>query len=568
MSSKSLFAFFDGRPLSSAELIKAVKASPALAKEVDGATGNTALHFACCSGAPLSVVEALLAAHPAAAAVCDADGNLPIVGAVANGCAADVVRALLERHPDGVRARRGKHTLLHTACACQQSIETVALLLERWPAAAAERDAQAAPLHFAACQAPAAVVAALLESCAAAGWRGEADRYPPPRAPRRGAARRRRRDPRRAPCRAARLRGRRRLPQPRPRPRRAGAGELSAGRRSRAPIQYNRHTTRVVCARADCDASSCGAAEPPRLRSAFAGRGVWPRRSSQPRRSPLAAKPPLAMAAAKPSLAYLADKFNTEAPAGYVPGRGRGIAGFSKPPAEPPKRGKPPPGGAAAAADDDDDERARRRAALSDDDEFGGEEAGDGAATEEGLDGEAGDTRELDLAETQRYEKAGASMDQTEAGYAIEPFNMRAERSEGHFDESFNYVWNRKDDDLHDAWLKETDGATAESDEKVQKRREILRRQRATQDEPAAPAADLPTLRRALVALLQPGESTARALKRLAAPTAARAAPKPRVKKRARDGGSDAGAGACRRRRRPTRRPRRRRRVGRPTLRR
>ena len=242
------------------------------------------------------------------------------------------------------------------------------------------------------------------------------------------------------------------------------------------------------------------------------------------------------MAAAKPSLAFLADKFNTEAPAGYVPGRGRGIAGFSKPPAEPPKRGKPPPGGAAAAADDDDDDdERRRRAALSDDDEFGGEEAGDGAAAEEGLDGEAGDTRELDLAETQRYEKAGASMDQTEAGYAIEPFNMRAERSEGHFDESFNYVWNRKDDDLHDAWLKETDGATAESDEKVQKRREILRRQRATQDEPAAPAADLPTLRRALVALLQPGESTARALKRLAAPTAARAAPKPRVKKRARD---------------------------------
>ena len=242
------------------------------------------------------------------------------------------------------------------------------------------------------------------------------------------------------------------------------------------------------------------------------------------------------MAAEKKSLAFLADKFNTEAPAGYVPGRGRGIAGFSKPPAEPPKRGKPPPGGAAAAADDnDDDDERRRRAALSDDDEFAGEEAGDGAAAEEGLDGEAGDTRELDLAETQRYEKAGASMDQTEAGYAIEPFNMRAERSEGHFDESFNYVWNRKDDDLHDAWLKETDGATAESDEKVQKRREILRRQRATQDEPAAPAADLPTLRRALVALLQPGESTARALKRLAAPTAARAAPKPRVKKRARD---------------------------------
>ena len=227
-----------------------------------------------------------------------------------------------------------------------------------------------------------------------------------------------------------------------------------------------------------------------------------------------------AMAAEKKSLAFLADKFNTEAPAGSC-GQRRVASPASKPPAEPPKRGKPPPGGAAAAADDDDDDDERRRAHARRRRRVCGEEAA--AAAEEGLDGEAGDTRELDLAETQRYEKAGASMDQTEAGYAIEPFNMRAERSEGHFDESFNYVWNRKDDDLHDAWLKETDGATAESDEKVQKRREILRRQRATQDEPAAPAADLPTLRRAL-ALLQPGESTARALKRLAAPTAARAA--------------------------------------------
>ena len=161
-------------------------------------------------------------------------------------------------------------------------------------------------------------------------------------------------------------------------------------------------------------------------------------------------------------------------------------------------------------------------------------------------------------------------MDQTEAGYAIEPFNMRAERSEGHFDESFNYVWNRKDDDLHDAWLKETDGATAESDEKVQKRREILRRQRATQDEPAAPAADLPTLRRALVALLQPGESTARALKRAGGahrrPRRAEAARQKRARED--EGAAPAARRRRRRRRRPTRRPRRRRRVGRPTLRR
>ena len=82
------------------------------------------------------------------------------------------------------------------------------------------------------------------------------------------------------------------------------------------------------------------------------------------------------------SIAHLADKFNTEAPAGYVAGRGRGISGFSKPPPEPKARGK------------------KRDANKEGDEEGGGADDG-----REGLNGEAADTRELDLGETEKYEK-------------------------------------------------------------------------------------------------------------------------------------------------------------------
>ena len=96
----SLVAFFtDTSPLRSDELIKAVKAKPALAAEVDAATGNTPLHYSCCNGAPLAVVKALLAANAGAARVADSAGNLAIAGAVANGCGADVVKLLLDSHP-------------------------------------------------------------------------------------------------------------------------------------------------------------------------------------------------------------------------------------------------------------------------------------------------------------------------------------------------------------------------------------------------------------------------------------------------------------------------------------
>jgi hypothetical protein len=73
-----------------------------------------------------------------------------------------------------------------------------------------------------------------------------------------------------------------------------------------------------------------------------------------------------------------------------------------------------------------------------DDDEEEEEEEGAARAPEVALDGklegEAADTNALDLNQTERYEVQGLSMDQKEAGGAMEAFNMDGERREGHFD--------------------------------------------------------------------------------------------------------------------------------------
>merc|ERR1719424_2563996 len=96
-------------------------------------------------------------------------------------------------------------------------------------------------------------------------------------------------------------------------------------------------------------------------------------------------------------------------------------------------------------------------------------------------------------------------MSQAEAGYAIEPFNMKQERAEGHFDDDFNYAWKGEVDE------------SKEADEKVAKRRKLIAaqiEQIGTQDEAAA---DVPALASKLVALLEPGESVSAALRRLGA---------------------------------------------------
>ena len=213
-------------------------------------------------------------------------------------------------------------------------------------------------------------------------------------------------------------------------------------------------------------------------------------------------KPAYGVNKARPSLANQADKFNTAPPPGYVAGRGRGISGFSQPSADDLRavgRGKGGGGG-------------------------GGGASGSGSSAPtveakagENLDGEAGDTRELDLSETERFEQAELSMNIGEAGNAVEAFSMSSERKEGHFDDDFNFVWKRKGedpDDVHDAWLGEVD-TTDESDEKVEKRRKLLQRQIEMQQQPEEPKPDSALLLARIADVLQEGETVAAALRRL-----------------------------------------------------
>jgi len=214
----------------------------------------------------------------------------------------------------------------------------------------------------------------------------------------------------------------------------------------------------------------------------------------------------------RPSLAKLADRFNTAPPPGYVAGRGRGVSGFAKPdPADLPK-GRGARGAGAAGAGS-----SAELQATAADVETAGDEHKLKLGADGKLEGDAGDSRELDLSETERFEKQQLSMDSSEAGFKIEAFNMDAERREGHFDDDFNYVWKRKGDDpddANDAWLGEVD-STGESAEKVEKRRRLLQQQIEMQQQPDEPAADRGALLQQILAVVKPGETVAAALRRL-----------------------------------------------------
>ena len=85
--------------------------------------------------------------------------------------------------------------------------------------------------------------------------------------------------------------------------------------------------------------------------------------------------------------------------------------------------------------DDDDGDDRRRRARYDDDDDDGAGTSADPGANdkvgEDGkLEGEAADTNVLDMNETERFEVQKLSMEQSDAGAVMEPFNMNAERRE------------------------------------------------------------------------------------------------------------------------------------------
>lgn len=212
-------------------------------------------------------------------------------------------------------------------------------------------------------------------------------------------------------------------------------------------------------------------------------------------------------ATGRASLAHLADKFNTAPPPGYVAGRGRGVAGFSKPSADDLKHARGPSRTASAGA-------AATSAAGS------SSNGGGGSA----LQGDASDTRNLDLGETERFEEADLSMDSKEAGNTIEAFSMSSERQDGHFDDDFNFVWKKKEEKdaeiVRDAWLGEVDAST-ESAEKVEKRRKLLRQHLVAEQQRAMAAneeqskVDTPATLAKMVGMMKPGETVAAALRRL-----------------------------------------------------
>jgi len=97
--------FKNSKTLKSAEMVAQVKREPVLAKEVDEETGHTPLHFACCYGAPIAVVSALLDAFPGAASMLDKDGNTPLHFAAASKANVEVVKALIGAFPQACQMR-------------------------------------------------------------------------------------------------------------------------------------------------------------------------------------------------------------------------------------------------------------------------------------------------------------------------------------------------------------------------------------------------------------------------------------------------------------------------------
>lgn len=94
----------------------------------------------------------------------------------------------------------------------------------------------------------------------------------------------------------------------------------------------------------------------------------------------------------------------------------------------------------------------------------------------------------------------------------ITPFNLKEEQEEGTFSKDGDFVWNKKDQ-VKDAWLDDVDMQKV----KARTEEEVARAEAAAEAEDEAQAAysELGSYRR-MVELVRPGETVARALRRLA----------------------------------------------------
>lgn len=120
--------------------------------------GKTALHLACETGAPSTIVSKLMTAVPTSSRICaEPCGRLPLHFAVGAGTAAplDAIEILLQDHGSegGLAVDSSERTPLHLACTNAELClpEAFDLLLSYAPAAATAVDRRGCtPLHLAA----------------------------------------------------------------------------------------------------------------------------------------------------------------------------------------------------------------------------------------------------------------------------------------------------------------------------------------------------------------------------------------------------------------------------------
>ena len=109
----------------------------------------------------------------------------------------------------------------------------------------------------------------------------------------------------------------------------------------------------------------------------------------------------------------------------------------------------------------------------------------------------------------------------TDGGIRVTGFNLEDELEDGHFDRDGNYC-ERKDEEEKDAWFESHDFVPLAG-----KARAALSKRDKAQDQGEQPTKA--ALFQELLAILQPGETSARALKRLAPSTKPSTAPKPKL---------------------------------------
>jgi hypothetical protein len=123
---------------------------------------------------------------------------------------------------------------------------------------------------------------------------------------------------------------------------------------------------------------------------------------------------------------------------------------------------------------DDDDEGGDEREDAGGGADFGarvGKGAGAGAGGGDDDDEGGAGGRVVKKIKRVRGEQGGRLEEEfNEAGQAFEPFNLRAEREDGYFDESGNYHWKKKGADDYDPWLQELDSMDPKARRALQER--------------------------------------------------------------------------------------------------